>query len=142
MKLSKYNLQLCWENRYFLYNQFSTSIIEIDRELYNYCTKGKLDFNIELQKQLKELGFICDDDEIEENKILARLKCARYKSGYSRVTLIPTLNCNFKCWYCYEKHQKGALSLTNQNAIIKFCEQIINSGNIKYFHLDCLAESH
>ena len=49
---------------------------------------------------------------------------------------MPTLECNFNCWYCYENRIKGMMTEKTINSIIKFVKNHIKSNGIKHFQLD------
>ena len=56
---------------------------------------------------LTETGFIIKNDADELtvlDKDIINLDCD--PSSYE-LTVNPTLDCNFRCWYCYEQHGKG-----------------------------------
>lgn len=38
-------------------------------------------------------------------------------NGVWHLILNPTQDCNFRCWYCYEKYSKGRASRINQVAV-------------------------
>lgn len=59
-----------------------------------------------------------------------------FKDPLYRLTINPTLNCNFSCWYCYEKHTKKYMSDDVHNRILKLITNIATEQQIEYFHLD------
>ena len=60
----------------------------------------------------------------------------RYNSKLLRVTILPTMNCNFKCWYCYEQHKPSMMSDEDAKAIVKFVKEEVKEKNIKEIMLD------
>lgn len=138
MKTSKYNIYLDENNNYYIFNQLSSALTEVDKDLYNILQKGEIskikDNN--LIQELYESNYICDDSLIEENQILTANKLHRYSNDFARITILPTINCNFKCWYCYESHIESVMTPENMNAVFTFCKYIITHNRIKTFHLD------
>lgn len=71
------------------------------------------------------------DDEIDEYKLLVEeYKRVEY-SGIYYLTILPSLDCNVRCWYCFEKHIKGShLTLQQQERIFKYAKQVLDRNDI------------
>lgn len=138
MKTSKYNIYLTENNSFYIFNQLSSSLTQVDKELYLSLLDNNLDEldNPSLIQDLYENNYICDDALIEENQILAINKYLRYGKDYARITILPTINCNFKCWYCYESHIESVMTQENMNAVLEFCKNTIVKNRVSTFHLD------
>lgn len=59
--------------------------------------------------KLKADGFICEDQEDELQNAINIFRHAIEETSYFRLTINPTLQCNFRCWYCYEQHNSTAV---------------------------------
>jgi uncharacterized protein len=84
---------------------------------------------------LKKLGVFVN--QIDEE--FAEIKKINNKEIYSkkyRLTLIPTLECNLNCWYCYETHIKSSISDVILNSILKFIESLFTIDEIEELELD------
>ena len=46
------------------------------------------------------------------------------------------MNCNFKCWYCYEQHKPSMMSDDDNKAIVKFVKTEAKAKNVKEIMLD------
>lgn len=55
---------------------------------------------------LVQNGMIVEDN-INEWENANSIYEASQKDNVYRLTVNPTLNCNFRCWYCYETHHHG-----------------------------------
>ena len=112
MKWNKYNLILANENRqYILYNCQSDKIAVFVEEI-----KNMIDENIKSADNIKAIhpdlyAYLVDNNFIVENYLneFEVAKEAKHKQVASdesfEVTINPTLNCNLRCWYCYEEHK-------------------------------------
>lgn len=139
MKVSKYNLIITKGDRKFAYNQLRSSLLEIDDSLSLLLGMPNAKFESrdeELSKELLKVGMLCEDELVEENLVLASSKNLRFANDTARVTILPTLNCNFHCWYCYEDHHDNKMNLKDIDKVVLFCKNLINKGSIKNFHLD------
>ena len=139
MKSSKYNIYLNYKDNYYVFNQLSTDLREVDKELFDALNNNQIAVN-ELDddtiSDLKEGQLICDDECVEENLILCANKQYRFSNRTARVTVMPTLECNFRCWYCYESHCDGHMSEKDVEAVIAFCKDLIDSRGLRRFVLD------
>jgi uncharacterized protein len=61
----------------------------------------------ELYEELKQCKIIVNSDEAEILKIKHRVLLNRYSLNTIVLTLLPTLDCNFKCPYCFAGTKNG-----------------------------------
>ena len=114
----------------------SGALIEVDEELFR-CLKNneieKINASEELFDEMRKAHFICDENLNEELIVLSANKMFRFANNVARVTILPTIDCNFRCWYCYESHIESKMSEGDVWAVITFCKNILNGGAIKNF---------
>jgi len=123
MKKSKFNLLVEKTDQHaLLFNSFSRGFIELDRALYEKFDALALDPQEGITRELKR-GFFLIDDELDEFKTLdARNRVARYKSYRFGLLILPTLNCNFSCEYCFEEKRNVYMSRETEEEVVKFLE--------------------
>lgn len=88
-----------------LYSTFSTSLVEIDNEIYNAIFVEKKYDKYEAETiALKNMGFLIDDavDELEQLKQLRIKTIEANKNEPSYYIICPTTGCNARCYYCFE----------------------------------------
>lgn len=129
MKWSRYNiLFLNKKGEYFLYNSRLNSFFNLDRD--TYTTLKRMEESKELdalpEKQKADLAGKKilvedreDDDFVVQMKYLKRKKT--FTGNNLGIVLAPTLACNFKCPYCYEKDLPNVfISNEVQDKLIQF----------------------
>jgi uncharacterized protein len=139
MKRSKYNVFLEKDASFYIFNQLSSAFFEIDEQLFHTLQNEDLVLESIAKEDIDFLfegNFLCDNDLIEENVILKRNRIARYGNHIARITIMPTMNCNFKCWYCYESHVESKMDMDTREAVILFIKNIVRKNRIQSFHLD------
>ena len=122
MKYSKYNIQINISKTIdIIYNSLSDKFL--------FLKKGSLQENVEsidppLIANLVLGGFIVEDD-IDETQLCIK-KAREIEKDMTKTHLIlnPTINCNFRCWYCYEKHVPSKMS----EKTIKCVEKLIENS--------------
>jgi uncharacterized protein len=77
-------------------------------------------------QSLLRLRFIIPMDLDEMDIINFRNKRDIFLDNSYNIVIMPTLDCNFKCWYCYETHNKEKMSTSTQKNILKFIEKQID----------------
>lgn len=116
MKASKFNVFFEHDGYKIGYNGYNDSFMILEPmlyEMYDASYKSKsfnelYEVHPDFYNSLIENGFLVDDhiDEVE------RVKEASYKIDNDpskfELHINPTMNCNFKCWYCYETHIKDS----------------------------------
>ncbi len=143
MKFSEYNIFVAQGDVVLGYNTYSDSLIAISQNAYLQLAEcGSADEyeirNKKLYHQLVDNGFVIDDTRDELAEI--RLRNKEYSFNYCYdLTIIPTLDCNLKCWYCWEKHVANSqMSSEVQAALLlhvknKVATETINRLNIEWF---------
>ncbi|MBP6064159.1 MAG: SPASM domain-containing protein [Bacteroidales bacterium] len=147
MKVSKYNILVkSFDKRYkskpLLFNALTCSLVEIEKSYIQYfhLLEGNriLDISIfrnkkEMFSQLEKGGFILPDefDEINFLKYLSNL--ARYSSKSTIFTILPTLQCNFQCSYCYEEHTNQTMNNEVEEKIIEIATKRLERGSPSLF---------
>lgn len=139
MKLSIYNSYIpLGEGISFVYNAFSNKTVIFHREMPDDRSDLlSLPAESTLFTNLVDSGCIVDDFEDELQKLKdAILETDKNASSYTLI-VNPTLNCNFKCWYCYESHfSNSMMSDETVNALITFTVNLVKSDNkLKNFNL-------
>ena len=87
-------------------------------------------------KALVEKGFIIEDDIDEYKQLREEYEDATNNTSIYRLTILPSLDCNLRCWYCFEKHIKGShLEERNSTSIFKFVETLFEK-NPELEHLE------
>lgn len=94
-----------------LYNAVSDKFLVFRKELTPFLQqepKEVLSINLDFYNQLQQGGFLIEDDvdEVEQMIKLGKERCTN-SSEYNLI-INPTMNCNFRCWYCYETHSPSA----------------------------------
>lgn len=138
MKLSKYSVFHNEGEEKYIFHQVSNALLKIDDELAEYLQDEKNVDSLptDVLEQLKSSGFIVNDDVDETCAIRYANLVNRYNSKLLRVTILPTINCNFRCWYCYEEHKPSLMSEDDAQAVLAFIKHEAKEKGIKEILLD------
>ncbi|MCX6827741.1 MAG: radical SAM protein [candidate division Zixibacteria bacterium] len=145
LKLSKYNHFFKLENGNWLaFNALRCGLAELDQPSYDKIamfSEGKetphTPDNDDLRKDFMKGGFLIGSDIEEIDLIKFRHYTARFDGRRLALTIIPTLECNFACDYCYEDARLHSLPphcgsiMTDEvhDNIIGLCEREISEGS-------------
>lgn len=146
MKVSQFNSFFFYEEKHVGYNAFTNEFIILQPELYEIYKAADHENNWSELKEIhedfynfiEEKGFIISQDENEIEKVKNLVYTIdKENNELFELTINPTMNCNFKCWYCYETHIKASkMSSETINNTIKLVENILaENDNLKDFHL-------
>ena len=133
MKLSDYTYVVDTQRGIIWFNTLNNIFSYLKKDMYNECApQGDFDVNIleakypQIYSEFVEKKFIIPD-EVDEFALLQN----EYKGDASKssdvfdITLLPSLDCNLRCWYCYEKHIKGShISEGVAESIYKYVQSI------------------
>lgn len=111
MRRSRYNNYIrLTDSRVLGYNAFIRRFVVLDEDVYaalsEYSTLSRL--AEERIAELRKGGFIIEDDLDELDVLDNEIEKNNFSESYYELHVNPTLDCNFRCWYCYEQHQAGS----------------------------------
>ncbi|WP_281234875.1 radical SAM/SPASM domain-containing protein [Flavobacterium gelatinilyticum] len=144
MKTSQFNSFFPHEDKIIGYNAYKNDFTILDPELYDlYQAAAREDID-ELQEvhpdfyaHLTEKGFVipADTNEIEKVKTLV-YEIDQKNNNVFHVIINPTMNCNFKCWYCYETHIKDSkMGEKEIEKVLNFIFRVLNQNDLEHFSL-------
>lgn len=118
MKASKYNFFAYTPGgERVAFNGISCSLAKMDDDHFNeyrLIESGEEDKSTLSGEEKKKIhqallkgGFIFPDDSLDEiDAISFGYNRGKYADGLLNLTIAPTMDCNFNCFYCYEKWKK------------------------------------
>lgn len=75
----------------------------------------------ELYKVLLENGYIVENEQQDVSLCLQTLDKNLSSRKHLDIVINPTLDCNLRCWYCYEDHLKGScMNIDTINRVISY----------------------
>jgi uncharacterized protein len=128
-----------------LYNSFTNSFLKLDKKIFkqiinlkenpsHYCKMDK-----ELIDVLKSMCAIFEgNDEDVLNILNMHHQVRKFDKSYRSLTIIPTLDCNFKCGYCFELDTIRSLYMSDEveKKLIDFISsEYENDKNLKKLNI-------
>lgn len=132
---SKYNIFFEREDCYFLYCPLSNSFAKLSKDTYEYL-KGRFENDLpmeddELKETLRSMKSIDTDDELEIMKIRHLEDLRKFSRKSVSLTINPTLACNFRCGYCFEKeHQNKYMTPEIEDKIVEYVSNCTESNRV------------
>lgn len=142
MKISRYTLSTSIDSKtYILYNILSKKYIAYSNEkrekiseLIADINKGQYDpEEIILIKEMLAKGLITKDYVNELDKLEFEENRDRYNDQIFHLMILPTLDCNLRCVYCYEQHRELYMDTVTADNILTYFKKII--PNIKHLRV-------
>ena len=129
MKLSRYNLLRQYDDATIFFNATTCALAVVDENFLRVLDDVKnnsydeKNYDAQLIADMKNSGCLVDDDVDELERLEFYRNLAKYDMTNFGLTIAPTLDCNFRCKYCFETHPKGKMTSETQAALINFVEQ-------------------
>ncbi len=143
MKYSQFNSIISYNEKFVLFNSLSQKFLIIEPLLRDLLLVAKSEGVASLEEihptfysyLVKEEYLIAKEiDEIVKVKQIVKEVDENYNSFL--LTINPTMNCNFKCWYCYETHVKNSnLSNDMLDKIGLFIQKTTTKPEIQLFNV-------
>lgn len=131
MKFSIFNNRIpLSDNTDLLFNSFTEESLIIERKL----DFSNIEMNSDLIAILQRKGFLIDEKINESQMVHEIFKEIYTNDNVFKLTINPTLNCNFRCWYCYESHSAKSLMTNECLEKVKRCINWL-SGNYREVEL-------
>lgn len=143
MKYSQFNSIVTFDERHHLYNSFTQKFIVIDSTLKEMLeaaivegVDGLDEFHPDFYAYLKSEEYLIPNEVDEVQKVVELARSVDENNNSFLLTINPTMNCNFKCWYCYETHiKKSAVTVEMIDKIGMFMEKTAKRDGMRYFSL-------
>lgn len=142
-KYSQFNTILPYKNKFVLYNSFEQKFLFIENDLklileaaISEGINGLQNIHPTFYEYLVTNNFLIDDSINEIEKVKKISKEVDENTDFFHLTVNPTMNCNFKCWYCYETHIKDSkLDYSVLDSVKLFATKTISKPDLKQFSL-------
>lgn len=143
MRLQKYVKPFEYDGRGFLFNQIYSRVYEIPYGAYYLIKKNK--FNEVQQKYPDLYTFLTSNNVIVVDNFndfqyidytVKQFNQRNNNNNNLGLTIAPTLNCNFKCTYCYEERAARQVLFMNKETsdnVINFIRHQIGGPNASVF---------
>lgn len=140
MKPSKYNYFLPWsEDRTLFFNGLTKRFFfvspqnkEIFIDVIQDPDKNEENYKPFIYRMMNE-GFIVNDTTNELEKIEEQFDILRSPNSYM-IMILPTYQCNVRCWYCIQEHADMTISVETVNRIKRHIERYLK-GHKEIEHL-------
>lgn len=128
MKSSYYNISVPLSNgKVLLFNTLRNQFVLLNEGVERLVNE---EYNSKFYSLLVANGFIIDESTNEFSLIEDIYQKSINTSVYD-LTIMPTLDCNLRCWYCFEKHIIGSrLSSKISSDILCFAKNVLTSDEI------------
>lgn len=140
MVLSKYTKFINHSKGLFLYNSLSNCLLKTDKELFDilysaHLQNGILDeskLNAAIVAELKKALIIINHINDDKLHYCAVIWGRRKTNDVYNITIAPTMDCNFRCYYCFEDRKKKKM---DDETIAKIGKYFSNIDNARYINL-------
>ena len=140
MKPSRYNCFYAIDDAAILgYNTFTTALLSLNEAQFAgiqafYADPADSVFErlglLDLRDSLVEAGMLVPDDLDEQAQVAAGHTMARTGNRHLSLTLMPTLDCNFRCNYCFSYARHGRMTDEVQDALLRFVEPKLSQADL------------
>lgn len=141
MKTSNYNYIIEKNGYSYWYNGLEQSFFRLPAPLGRKISQELSDPQT-LQKEcpsfyqnLVNNGFLIEESVDELETIRERHNREKMRKDYFLV-ILPTLNCNFKCWYCIQDHVPSVMSSDTIESIKRHIDYMIDVEKIESLHIE------
>ena len=139
MKPSRYNrLFEAKDGTWLAFKSWSTALAEIETDDLPLIralladpdgTPCDTPHKREVREALIAAHFLLEDDVDELATLRVDMMRDRFRTDILFLTIAPTMDCNFRCDYCYEEHLKVTMSRTVQDGLLRFVDERLALAN-------------
>jgi len=144
MKFSMYNSFLPFEEKMLAYNSVNDKFLLLEPALYDLLQatinesnpKGLQEIHPDYFDALVQNGFVVDKKKDEYAEVRDWIIKTDQDDSFFNIIINPTMNCNFKCWYCYEDHIRNSRMTENMiEKVFRLIDNVTTSEKIKKLYL-------
>ena len=139
MKESRYNYIITDEGKIIVFNGISEKFFEIKTSHWPFYKEifanpdAYYDGYRKFMDCMLEDGFLIDHED-ESPLIERKLQTLRRPEEYS-LMILPTYQCNLRCWYCVQKHENLWMTRETVEKIKLHISNVLGDPNIKVLRL-------
>ena len=140
-KTSKYNYFVNYQDKVLWFNGISGSMFALDQKK-SEILKLQLDSLVSFKmihpllfNKLKQAQMITHKDS-NELDVIRYLNKKSLFDNHAQITINPTRNCNFNCWYCVQPHENSLMSEEVLNRIKRHITDLVIKKEISSLKLD------
>ena len=140
MKPSKYNYILNNGDNYVFFNGITESSFQIGannwesfKKIIENPDENYSNFKSFIDK-MKVQGFVTEDSTDEQTLIKQKYAIKRQPDVYE-IMILPTYQCNLRCWYCVQDHKDLWISDGDVEKIKKRIERVMQEEEVKTLHI-------
>lgn len=139
--VSKYTFLLNHHDEFFAFNTLTKALMRIDNETYDYLVTSQNQNNSipdsslseDIVRVLLDNRIICHDNELEQSYCHSIIRSIRNINTFQHITIAPTMDCCFSCYYCFEKNKsKTYISSEIIESIVKY---ILSKKELEKLHI-------
>lgn len=143
MKSSRYNVLIPYKNAILVYNILWNKCIMVQNDNIRMLSYISPSVHQIIKKEQIPDAFVTnkmvvtdEDDEIEICK--QRMESENENCETYILTINPTLSCNFRCWYCYENHERknSRMSSVDVDNITNLIRNLYHNNSVKHIMLN------
>ena len=136
--ISRYTHFIVYGEATILFHLPTDGIISLRPELAEVVERYRHDIDAlepvhpELYARMKQMGMLVPEDEDEGQKTFERWEAVDSDPTHFSIIVNPTLDCNLRCWYCYEEHRHGAtMTPETLQALCRLVDQTVERPELK-----------
>lgn len=139
--VSKYTFFLDFHNKFFTFSSLTKALLRIDKDTYDYLIISQnqhtniIDSYLpkNVIRVLLDNRIICLNNDLEQSYCHSIIRSTRNISTFQHITIAPTMDCCFSCYYCFEKNKSRTyISTEIIDGIVKY---IISKNELERLHL-------
>ena len=136
--ISRYTHFIVYGEATILFHLPTDGIISLRPELANVVERYRHDIDAlepvhpELYARMKQMGMLVPEGEDEGKKTFERWEAVDSDPTHFSIIVNPTLDCNLRCWYCYEEHRHGAtMTPDTLQALCRLVDRTVEQPELK-----------
>lgn len=140
MHLSPYTFLFSKENRHYAFSSLTKSLLELDFETYSKLlqlsqSENRNTINPKFEESNSDVLYnthiVCDRVADEYDLCKSMILNRRNDRSDMHITIAPTMDCCFSCYYCFERHKKPAyMTRETADSIIEYVNAQTNLKNL------------
>lgn len=142
MKASKYNYFIPHSDRLIVFNGITKRFFFVSKEnsgkfieILESPSKGEFQSKYApFLERMRTDGFVCDDD-VDEMDLVRKEFERQHNPDRYMLMILPTYQCNLRCWYCTQDHEDVSLTAEMVSRIKRHIAKYLLESKVRKFRL-------